>query len=226
MKILAIIPARGGSKRIPKKNVKKLAGKPLIHYSIDAAKKSRLIDRIVVSTDNKLIAKIAINSGVEVIKRPPELATDKSPTEPTLAHVVDELEKLGYKPDLVVLLQPTSPFRKVEHIEEGIKLARNEHADLVVSLQKVKKPPTWMFEMKSGGAVKKFIELSTVNSNEYLNLHVLNGAIYVIKTEFLLSKQDIYSGRTYGFVMDNKSSLDIDDHEDFKLAKVLFDERD
>ncbi|MEK6900492.1 MAG: acylneuraminate cytidylyltransferase family protein, partial [Nanoarchaeota archaeon] len=119
-KIVAIIPARGGSKRIPRKNIKLLAGKPLIAYTIEAAKRSASLDRIFVSTEDEEIAKVASYYGAEIIKRPDILATDNATTESVLCHAVNNLEKEGYFPELVVLLQPTSPLRGSYIIDKAV----------------------------------------------------------------------------------------------------------
>ena len=120
--ILAIIPARGGSKRLPNKNVRLLAGKPLIAHSIEFAKKSPKINKIVLSTDSKLIADIGKEYGAEIIMRPDELAQDTTKTAPVLVHAVDELEKQGYIPDVVVLLQATCPIREENLCENAIRI--------------------------------------------------------------------------------------------------------
>src|SRR3989344_1132419 len=120
-KILAIIPARGGSKGIPGKNIKLLAGKPLIAHSIEAARNSRFINRVIVSTDDEHIANAARKYGAEIIMRPKELAEDKTPMDPVLQHAVEFLEKENYIPEAVMLLQPTSPLRTTEHINEAIE---------------------------------------------------------------------------------------------------------
>lgn len=135
MEILAIIPARGGSKGIPRKNLAILAGQPLIAYTIRAARNAKLLNRVVVSTEDEEIAGVAKSHGAEVILRPSELALDTTPTEPVLLDVLKTLEsKEGYVPDAVVLLQPTSPLRSESHIDEAIKKLYDTEADAVVSV--------------------------------------------------------------------------------------------
>ena len=133
--IVAIIPARGGSKGVPRKNIKNLCGKPLIQYTIDEAKRSNKISRVIVSTEDEEIAEISRNLGAEVIMRPDELATDKAPTLPVIQHVIETLEKnQDFKVDAIMLLQPTTPFRKQEHIDQAIGLFLEKNPDSVVSV--------------------------------------------------------------------------------------------
>ncbi|MBI2047659.1 MAG: acylneuraminate cytidylyltransferase family protein, partial [Parcubacteria group bacterium] len=134
---MAIIPARGGSKGIPRKNIKLLADKPLIAYSIEAALGSRLLDRTVVSTDDEEIARVAKELSTEVVVRPKELAGDKTPMEPVLKYVVDFLEKENYIPDTVVLLQPTSPLRTATHVDGALKKFLAGDFDSLVSIFKI-----------------------------------------------------------------------------------------
>src|SRR3989338_7151887 len=131
MRILGIIPARGGSKSVPRKNIKELGGKPLIGWTIDAAKASGVLDRIILTTDDNEIAGVGKQSGVEVpFMRPKELAEDKTPTLPVLQHAVEWLkEHERYYPDAVMLLQPTAPFRQAEHIEDAVTLFEQSGAD-------------------------------------------------------------------------------------------------
>lgn len=134
-KILGLVPARGGSKGIKNKNLIKLAGKPLIAFSIEALKKSRAVDKIVCTTDSELIAKVAKKYGAEVpFFRPRELAKDTSPVYPALAHAIKMLEKLqNYKPDYIVMIQPTSPLVEPEQIKAAVKMAINKKADSVIT---------------------------------------------------------------------------------------------
>ena len=152
MEVLAIIPARGGSKGIPMKNIQKLAGKPLISYTISAAKNSKLISKIIVSTDNKKIAKIAKASGVEVpFLRPKKISSDNSSNLVVIKHALDFLKtKEDYEPEIIIWLQPTSPLRTSAKIDESIKLLRNSNADSVLSVTKSHLHPyrSFWFEKK------------------------------------------------------------------------------
>ena len=132
-KIISIIPARGGSKRLPRKNILLLAGKPLIAYSIEQSFKSKYIDRTIVSTEDKEIAETSKKYRAEIIKRPKELATDEATTLVVLQHVLSVLREQNYNPDVVVLLQPTSPLRKTSQIDESIRKLIDNNANMVVS---------------------------------------------------------------------------------------------
>ena len=135
LEVLAIIPARGGSKGIPRKNIRELAGKPLIAYTIEAALSSRVIDKVVVSTEDREIAALVREYGIEVINRPQELATDTAATEPVLEHAIQFLEKQeNYRPDIIVLLQATSPLRQSRHIQEAMGEFLNSNCDSLLSV--------------------------------------------------------------------------------------------
>ena len=158
-RVLAVITARGGSKGLPQKNIRPLAGKPLIAYTIDTASQARLLDRTVVSTDDQQIAEIARQHGAETpFLRPPQLATDDISVYPALAHAVQWLEEHeDYHPDYVMLLQPTSPLRTVEDIDNSIMIALEKDADGVVSLCEAKHHPYWMKRVTVDGQIVDFI---------------------------------------------------------------------
>src|SRR3989344_7970299 len=160
MKILGVITARGGSKSINKKNIKALLEKPLIVYTIEAAKKSGVFDRIIVSTDNDEIAEVCKEHGVEVpFTRPAELAGDTTPHLPVMQHAVSWLrEKEGYEPDYVMILQPTSPLRQPFHLKEAIEILKKEGADSLVSVSLVPKHfhPDWQFIKDDKNRIKIF----------------------------------------------------------------------
>ncbi|MFH1439833.1 MAG: acylneuraminate cytidylyltransferase [Candidatus Woesearchaeota archaeon] len=217
-KILAIIPARGGSKRIPKKNILPIAGKPLIAYSIEAALKTKKIDKIVVSTDDKEIAKIAEKYGAEVIIRPLEISKDNSPTEEAMIHAIKELEKKDYKPDYIVLLQPTSPLRGHKIIDQAIEKALTSNADTVLSVCEMQHyylsglikndvyNPEYTIRPMSQDMPVKFRE---------------NGSIYVTKTDVLLEKKNRLGDKLVAVVMNPLNSIDIDTIKDFELAEKI-----
>ena len=150
MEIIALIPARGGSKGIPKKNIKNLRGKPLISYSIGSAKKTKYINKVVVSTEDKEIAEISREYDAEIIERPEELAEDESSTIDTILHALEVLRAENYNPDIIILLQPTSPLRNAEDIDSAIELFLNSDCESVVSVCEVEHPPHWCFEIEEG----------------------------------------------------------------------------
>lgn len=218
MKVVAIIPARGGSKTIPRKNIKMLAGRPLISYIVETAKKSEKIDRIIVSTDDNEIAQVAKKNGAEIpFMRPKNLAEDKTPTLPVLQHAVRYLEgSRGYKPDIILLLYPTSPLLKSNRIDQAIEMMEGG-ADSVVSVcEDIRNYKTW----KKAG--KKWLPLfkERVNRREKIQYRE-NGAIYAMKYDVLM-KQNSITGKKVGvLIMPEEESIDINTSLDFILAETL-----
>lgn len=224
---IAVIPARGGSKRIPKKNIIDLGGKPLIAHSILSAKKSKyLADGIYVSTENSEIAKVSYEFGAKVIKRPRELATNEALTLGVLKHAVDVLEKDGVDFDTVVLLQPTSPFRKTSTIDEGIKKLWDnwEKYKVIFSVRPLKFPPNWLLRIKNEKL--EFIlpnDFSKIRSQELEKTYEIDGVLYVYKKDHLMnSKGYPFAKNESGYIMTSKlESIDIDDPEDLIIAGKL-----
>ncbi|OFX37859.1 MAG: CMP-N-acetylneuraminic acid synthetase [Bacteroidetes bacterium GWA2_32_17] len=222
MKPLVIIPARGGSKGVPKKNIKILGGKPLINYTIEAAKAVFEDQFIYVSTDDIEIKNIVEQTGLKVpFLRPAELATDTAGTYEVLLHALNYYENLEYFPDTIILLQPTSPFRTAEHIKEAIKLYTPE-IDMVVSVKETKSNPYFnLFEEDYKGFLKKSKESEYTRRQDCPKVWEYNGAIYVINVESLKKLQISKFQKIKKYVMDELSSLDIDSEMDFKFAEIL-----
>jgi len=217
---LAIIPARGGSKRLPRKNILSLCGKPLIAYSIEAGLKSRYIDKVVVSSDDDEILKIAQKFGAKTIKRSPLLANDTSTTFDAVKHTIDNLEKYNY----IVLLQATSPLRTHKHINEAIELLEEKNANAVVSVCQMEHSPLWSNTLPEDGNMKDFLKDENLNkrAQDLGQYYRLNGAIYICKTKkFLENKGFFLKENIFAYIMDRKSSVDIDEEIDFRLAEVL-----
>jgi CMP-N-acetylneuraminic acid synthetase len=220
--IIAIIPARGGSKGIPKKNIKQLAGKPLIAYSIEAALKSKYIDRVIVSTEDEEIAEISKKYGAEVVDRPKELAKDETPTIDVIFHFLEILKMKNYNPDIVVLLQPTSPLRSAEDIDNAIKLFLDSDCESIVSVCEVEHPPYWSFKIEGG-------YLKSLFGDEYLRrrrqdlekVYMPNGAIYISTPENLRIYKSFYCPRTIPYIMPVERSVDIDNEIDFMIAELV-----
>jgi CMP-N,N'-diacetyllegionaminic acid synthase len=216
LKILGIIPARGGSKGIPKKNIKLLNGKPLIAYTIANALASNL-DRVIVSTDNEEISRISKECGAEVIIRPDNLAEDKTPT----IHVLqDAVSRLDEKFDCIMTLQPTSPLRNSKHINEAIKLFESDkEADSLVSIVEV--PHNYMPEKLMSLDGKYLFGNNDIKRRQDLPImYARNGAaIYVTKTERL--NEYIFGGKALPYFMNKKFSFDLDDMEDWELLECL-----
>lgn len=224
--ILAIIPARGGSKGIPRKNIKNLDGKPLIAYTIEEAQKSKYIDRLIVSTEDEEIAMISKKYNLEVpFLRPEQLAKDDIAGIDPILHAVKWFHRNGYDFDYVICLQCTSPFRNIEQIDEAIEKLIIKDADSIVSVSESEVSPCWMKKIENG-LMKDFLEDSTFYSRrqDVPKTYRLNGAIYIAKTKVLLKNKNWYTKNTLAYIMDKKSSIDIDDMIDFEFAEFLMKE--
>lgn len=227
--ILAIIPARAGSKRLPKKNTRLLNGIPLINYSLDAASKSKYITKIVVLTDDQEVAKRAIdhNSEIEIIEEPEELTKDHVPAIKFIKYTIDYLKKeKNYNPDIIIVLQATTPLRKGEHIDEGIKLLISTKADSVVGVREVSEPPEWMYSIKDQNKLKKITKEIAQNFQQSKKLYILNGAFYgFTPTSFKKFDTYLFGGDIRGYIMDLESSIDIDKRLDFQIAETVIKDR-
>jgi len=218
---LAFIPARGGSKRLPNKNILPLAGKPLVAWTIEAAKGSKYIDDIILSTDDDKILHIGKDYGIKIVKRPDFLSTDGAKTEDVILYHLQSFQKI---PEFIVLLQPTSPLRKSRHIDEAIDLLKNKKADAVISVSEVDHPVEWCNIIPEDKNLKNFInkEIFGKRSQDMTKRYRLNGAIYIIKTMKLIEKKTFFiDDNIYAYIMDKLSSVDIDDEFDFKFAESL-----
>ena len=224
-KILAVITARGGSKGIPQKNIRPLLGKPLIAYSIQAALQSRTLNKVIVSTDDEDIAKASKQYGAEVpFIRPKHLATDTATTLSVLQHAVRYLtDKEGYLADIIVCLQPTSPLRSAEDIDQAVTLCIHTSADSVVSLSQVEHHPYWMKKVVEG----RVYPLMEADDEKYPRrqdlppVYQLNGAIRVIKRKVLLEEERIEGECSRAYIMPQERSIDIDTPIDLKLAELI-----
>ena len=227
-KVLGIIPARGGSKGLPGKNIRPLHGRPLIAHTIEAALRARLLDHVLVSTDEPQIADVARQWGAEApFLRPPELAEDETLIYPVLVHATLWLEEQqGYRPDYVMLLQPTSPLRTAEDIDNSIRLALEKDADGVVSLCRAKHHPYWTKSITEEGRIGDFMVLDKPVEQAYGRrqdlppAYAINGSIYLVKRDILLERQTFYTEHTYPYVMPVERSLDIDTLWDLQIAEL------
>jgi CMP-N-acetylneuraminic acid synthetase len=220
---LALIPARGGSKGIPRKNIREIAGKPLVAWTIEGALSANGVERVVVSTDDEEIAAVAREWGADVpFLRPAELATDETPGIAPVLHAMEQLTEY----EDVLLLQPTSPLRRREEIEALLSLARREGAQSIVSVVEVRDHPSWMFRMADDGRLESYAQAAEAARRQDLPiLYSLNGAMYWIRTEWLQRERRLVGPWTRGFVMDAASSVDIDSMLDWRLAEILLIER-
>ncbi|MFH0869431.1 MAG: acylneuraminate cytidylyltransferase family protein [archaeon] len=224
--ILAIIPARGGSKRLPGKNIMKFCGKPMIAWTIDSAKGCRHISRVIVSTDDKKIASIAKKHGAEVpFMRPEHLATDTATTVSVIEHALSFLkEKEGYSPDFICLLQPTAPLRTAKHITEAVELLLAKKADACVSVVETKLNPYLTNTIDEDGMFRNYIEgtgRGFVAKLKPQKTYMLNGAVYLIRPEIFLREKTFEPEKTAAYVMDEYDSVDIDTKDDFIVAKLI-----
>ena len=219
--MIAIIPARGGSKGLPGKNIRELAGKPLIAYTIEAALASTAVSRVIVSTDDKEIAEIAKRYGAEVpFMRPVELATDTANAIDTYNYTIDRLEKESGKSisEFMVLL-PTVPLRLAADIDGAHRIFKNKNAESVVSYTRENHPVSWHKYIDDNGKFEPLFEDNQLlNRQKHRETYYPNGAIYIFSRELIRSGK-YYSSASYAYIMPGERSVDIDTMEDFELAE-------
>jgi N-acylneuraminate cytidylyltransferase/CMP-N,N'-diacetyllegionaminic acid synthase len=221
---VAIIPARGGSKGVKNKNIKLLNGIPLIAYTIKAAKESGIFDKIIVSTDSKDIADIALQYGAEVpFLRPSELATDTATTKDVILHALDWMNKNDLSFDYFMLLQPTSPLRSCDNIKDAVKVLIDKDANAVISVCEVEHSPLWSNVLPENMSLKNFIrdDVKHKRRQDLPKYYRLNGAIYICEVNMYLKTKDWFSENAYAYVMPSDKSIDIDYEIDFKIAEIL-----
>lgn len=228
--MIAIIPARGGSKGLPGKNIKSLCGKPLIAYTIEAALHAKAIDRVIVTTDSEEIADVAKEYGAEVpFLRPAELAGDTSSAVDVYMHAVTYLEEQGSASiEKFMVLLPTAPLRTSHNIEEAIRLFEQEQADTLISMKQAETPISWYYRRDDNGRVSNLgLDSRNAVQNRQVNetFYVPNGAIYILDKKLLREKRTYYSNNTISYIMDEKSSVDIDNEIDFMFAEMLVQKR-
>ena len=227
--ILAIIPARGGSKGMPGKNIREFAGKPLIAHSIDAALKCSLISRTVVSTDDDKIAGVAKTHGAQVIRRPDELAADTSLVIDAIRHAVRTVEDGGEDVDIVLLLEPTSPFRRAEDLEQCIQILLENKADSVATFTDSHVSPNRLWRV-SDDVVEPYIEgaVPWLPRQKQPKAYELTGQIYALSKKILYENEESISqlmGRIAAVITPRETALDIDTELDLKIANYLLKEQ-
>ena len=224
---LAIIPARGGSKRLPRKNIKELNGKPLIAWTIDAALGAPNVNKVVVSTDDNEIAEISLLSGAEVpFIRPQNLSTDNANSVDVIKHTIEFYAKSGQVFDFIILLQPTSPLRMAADITNAIELLKEKSADAVISVCEVEHSPLWSNTIPLTGSLKSFIkdEVKNIRSQDLATYYRLNGAIYIVETTKFIEQNTLFlNDNIYAYNMNIESSVDIDNEIDFSYAEFLIE---
>lgn len=224
MKRLAIITARSGSKGLKDKNIIDLCGKPLMAYSIEAAVKSGLFDRIIVTTDSEKYGKIAEKFGAEAMYRGEELSNDKASS---FAVIKDVLERVSEAFDYFVLLQPTSPMRTYKHLLEAVEAYDKsiERFDFLVSLKEAEHASILIHPIAEDGSLKNFdYDFSNYRRQNYKE-YTPNGAIYIAKPDRYLEHKDFYGNRSMPFIMSDEDSIDIDTPLDYEFAKLVMERR-
>lgn len=227
MKNLAIIPARSGSKGLKDKNIKELNKNPLIYYAIKEAKKSNIFDEIMLSTDSVLYADIGKKLGASVpFLRDDNLSTDTASTWDVVKDVLKRYEEKNIYFDTVCILQPTSPLRISEDIVKSYDMFKEKDANFVVSVCEMDHCPLWSNTLDDTLSMENFIDKNIIQKprQELPIYYRINGAVYIIKTKYLFEVKDIYSSKSYAYIMPKTRSIDIDDIVDFKLAGILLDE--
>ena len=222
MNVLAIIPARGGSKGIPRKNLELLHGKPLVVHAIDTAIKSSSVTRTVLSTDDDEIAQTGLEAGAEVIKRPENLANDTAPTIPVLQHVVDTLKAEGWKADIIVLLEPTSPFRTPEIVDKIISKFQDQKVKSAITVTQLERNPYNIFSV-DGDDAERFIVSSSgqfTRRQQFTHLKRLNGCVYAAR-ESLLATGILVEEPMKVVEMTAEQSINIDTPMDLEIARMM-----
>ncbi|MGE0128191.1 MAG: acylneuraminate cytidylyltransferase family protein [Blastocatellales bacterium] len=229
MRVLGLIPARGGSKGVPRKNIKLLCGRPLLAYTADAAFASRRLSRVILSTEDEEIAEVARSCGLEIpFLRPVELGRDETPMLPVVQHAVRFLEERGDHFDAICLLQPTNPVRTADDIDGCIQLLESNDADAVVTVLPVpaEHNPHWVYFRDDQGRLR----LSTSEAAPIPRRQELppafhrEGSVYVTRRETLMERNSFYGARLLGYEMNAERSVNIDDHEDWLRAEGLIAE--
>ena len=218
-RVLAVVPARGGSKGIPGKNLKAMAGRSLLHRTIDQALAAHTIDDVVVTSDEAEILRHASEvAGVRTIERPRELAADDTAMWPVVVHALENSSPC----DVVVLLQPTSPLRLPTDIDSAVTMLVERKANSVMSVCEVSTSPYWMFTIGSGDKLQRILPKQPATTRQELPpCSEINGALYVVTTDWFRQSQVFVDDETLAFVMPRERSVDIDTPEDFALAERL-----
>lgn len=222
--MLGVIPARGGSKGVPHKNIKELAGKPLLAYTIEAALQSGIFERIIVSTDDEDIAAVAGKYGAEVpFIRPADIAGDLVSSDAVILHALQFYEKQNIFFKEVCKLQPTSPFRSAQNLKDAYKVFRQENRDYLVSVCECEHSPLWSGTLGKDNSMDDFLREEVIRScrQELPQYYRLNGAIYMAKTQSFIENKSFFGKNSRAFVMSQEASVDIDNSLDFLFAEFL-----
>lgn len=223
MNILGLIPARGGSKGVPKKNIRLVDGKPLIHYAIECGQQSKLLTLLLVDTDSDEIASISSSTGVAILKRPDELAQDESSVVDVALRVLQQVEQEQGPIDILVLLQPTSPIRTGKNIDEAIELLlATPNADAVISVVAMEDThPARMYQVKGNELLPLHPELETKRRQDLEPVYYRNGCIYVIRVDALKKIKSFMPANKLAYIMPSKWLANIDDERDLIITEAL-----
>ena len=224
-KILAVIPARGGSKGVPRKNIIEVGGHPLIKYTIDCGKNSKYLDRVVISTEDLLIKRVAEENGGDVpFLRPKELAEDTSKTIDCIVHAVDTLKSMGEEYDYVMILQNTVPLRKSWHVDEAIEMIVDSSERSLVSISEVDEHPVLMRTLDENKTVKNLLHMnSTMRRQDFPKFYKVDGAIAIQKIDEKFNLETSINDGKLGYVMERKYSTDIDNYLDIKIIEYYLE---
>lgn len=228
MRVLGIVPARGGSKGIPRKNIRLLGGKPLLQYTAEAAKQATRLERTLLSTDDREIAELGERLGLWVpFLRPPELARDDTPTLDVLLHLVEWLHQNGMGYDAYCLLQPTTPFRTVQEIDAAVELLAQSDADAVVSVIPVPKHyhPAWQMKIAGDGALVLWNDGSlnhiVTRRQDLSQTYIRSGSIYVMRDATLREKKSLYGDKCLPFLVSTDRHINLDMLDDWARAEEM-----
>lgn len=223
--IVALIPARGGSKRLPKKNIKIFHGKPLIFYSIAGAMNAGYFNGVYVSTEDSEIKKISMKFGAKIIDRPSELAEDNTTSIDVILHALEYFKQNSIKCDVLTLLQPTSPLRESKHIKNALDIYFQEDCSSVISFTEFDHSPYWSFEINSlNNMIPLYPEsIKIARSQDLKKIYRPNGAIYIANVDSIKKNAGFFSEKIIPYIMTPESSIDIDNLIDFKLASIIKD---
>ena len=222
--ILGLVTARGGSKGVPRKNLAPVGGKPLLSWTIEAARQSRRLDRVLLSTDDPEIAAVGRGAGADVpFLRPPELAGDGASTAAVVRHALDWTAANGdAEPDYVVILQPTSPFRTADDIDAAVDLALARDAAVVVSVSPMHGHPSWIVRLNAEGKIASWDGASVRDQRQDCDVPYLpNGAVFVVRRDVARSGESWYDAGALGYVMPAERAIDIDEPWDLELARLI-----
>lgn len=217
--VISVVPARRSSRRLPGKNLRDLAGLPLLSWTIRAARESVYIDELVITTDDPAAASLAAESGARVVERPPDLATDEARSVDAMLHALDAV---GDAFEYCVMLQPTSPLRTSQDIDCALELCVTAKAPACTSVTEAKTPPEWLFRLSDSGRLQTTIDGPMPHRRQDAPAaYALNGAVYIAEVPWLRRERTFITGRTVGYVMPSERSIDIDSTLDVKVAELL-----